>query len=160
MQEGSEFEKRAMALSPTLYRVCLSLLKKEADAQDAVQETLARAWERRAKIRKDSFGPYLTRVAVNCCYDILRKRKRQVPVMDFPEEEAQIPQSDLDLKAAVEGLKDTLRLPILLYYLEGWTDQMIARALAITAPAVRRRLSRARKQLKAALDDLGEEDLG
>ena len=40
----SDFEQLYMALYPGLYRLALSILRREADAQDAVQQAAVNAW--------------------------------------------------------------------------------------------------------------------
>ncbi len=149
--DTSWFKEEAQRLSPTLYRVAVSILRSSFDAQDAVQEALIKAWDARERCRMESFSPYLTRILINECRNIQRHRMRQTPVESLPEEIAPPNEIDLDLKDALDSLPDSLRLPILLKYMEGWNDAMIAKSLGITKLAVRLRLTRARKALKAIL---------
>ena len=149
--EADWFREEAEKLSPTLYRVAFSILKSSFDAQDAVQEALLKAWAARERCREETFAPYLTRILINECRNIQRHRMRQTPVENLPNEPAQQEETDIDLKNAVQGLPELLRLPLLLKYMEGCSDSMIAKSLGISQIGVRTRLYRARKALKDAL---------
>lgn len=151
MVSREQFVLAAEQLAPSLYRVCLSILRQPQDAQDAVQESLVKAFARLDKIRPDTLGPYLMRIAINESRNIQRQRRRFVPMEQLPKEGQPMETRDLDLRAVLDQLPDSLRLPILLYYLEGWTDPMIARALNISQVALRTRKSRGRRLLKQYL---------
>ena len=53
-----------------------------------------------------------------------------------------------ELYEAVSGLKDELRIPIILYYMEEFSVREIAQILDISEGAVQKRLARAREKLK------------
>lgn len=151
MVSHADYTALAEALFPAMYRVCASILRHPQDAQDAAQEALAKGWSHRHRLREETAPSYLMRIAVNECRNIQRRRMKETPLERLPEKGLPQAEADLDLRRAVDKLPESLRLPILLHYMEGWTDRMIAKALNITAVAVRTRLSRARKQLKAVL---------
>jgi RNA polymerase sigma-70 factor, ECF subfamily len=50
-----------------LRRHCALLLPSPADAEDALQETLLRAWRSRRTLTSDDPRPWLHRIAVNAC---------------------------------------------------------------------------------------------
>jgi RNA polymerase sigma-70 factor (ECF subfamily) len=50
-------------------------------------------------------------------------------------------------------LPESLRTPLLLFYMENYTEKETARALGITVTAVKNRLFRARRALKQRLTD-------
>ena len=63
-----------------LYRIAVSYTASSADAEDAVQEALLRAWNRRQTLRDTAyFSTWLNRILINECKTLLRKRKRQSP---------------------------------------------------------------------------------
>lgn len=150
--DSSWFRQEAEKLSPTLYRIAVSMLRSSFDAQDAVQEALLKCWAARDRCRKETFGPYLTRILINECRNVQRYRMRQTPVETLPDTAAPHTDIDIDLQNALEQLPDALRLPLLLKYMEGWNDAMIAKALGTTALAVRGRLHRGRKALRNTLE--------
>lgn len=150
-----QFKLEAEKLSPALYRVALSIVRAPFDAEDAVQEALGKAWAVRETCRADTFPAYLMRIAINECRNIQRQRMRVQPRETLPEQAMENAPTDMqiDLKNAVDTLPDALRTPLLLKYMEGWADGMIAKALSISPIAVRNRLHRARRKLRPLLDD-------
>ena len=99
---------------------------------------------------------------MNRCNDLHRFRLRR-PVLalaDLPEMEAEA-DGGAELWDAVARLPEKLRLPIHLYYAEGYSTEEIAGLLDIPAATVRTRLRRARNRLKDSLggDDHEEERL-
>lgn len=151
MISSEQFTREVTALSPTLYRLCISILRSEQDAQDAVQQGLMKAWAKKVSVRPETFRAFLTRIIINECRNIQRHRQRVIPVEQIdPAGEDYIPE-DSDLKAAIDGLPEKLRTPLLMYYMEDYMEREIAQALHISLMAVKNRLFRARKSLKAAL---------
>ena len=57
-----------------------------------------------------------------------------------------------ELYRAVNTLKEELRIPVILYYMEEFSVKEIAQILEISEGAVQKRLARARKKLKAEVD--------
>src|SRR5512135_2520372 len=75
------------------------------EAEDAVQETMIRAWrgldrfEGRAALRS-----WLYRIATNVCLDMLNGRSRRAVPMDFGPASAPVPES-LNIPSEVTGLQ-------------------------------------------------------
>lgn len=149
------FQTQALALERLMYHVSRSMLRSDADCADAVQEALTRAWQKRATLRSpDSFKPWLMRILVNTCNDMLRRRKHQ----PLPVQEEQLAQEagagdPLSVREAIDCLKPEWRMVILLYYLEGCTVSEIARMLSIPEGTVKSRLMYARKRLCTLLKE-------
>ena len=60
------FVEQIEQLQGRLYRVALCMLKNDADVQDALQETVLKAWEKRHTLRNEAyFGTWITRIAIN-----------------------------------------------------------------------------------------------
>jgi len=138
-----------------LYRLSLSILRSAADAQDAVQQGMLRAWERRRQVSDESkTRAWLTRIVVNECRNIQRKRMRVFPVAQMPEGGADNRTAESEeMKAAIDALNEKLRTPLLLKYMEGFSEREIAMALGIPVTTVKSRLHRARKALRMVLED-------
>ncbi len=65
---------------------CYRMLGNFFDAEDAVQETLARAWKARGGFTGTGFRAWLYKIATNTCLDTIRRTRRQVPTADSPAE--------------------------------------------------------------------------
>ena len=137
-----------------LYRLSLSILRSQADAQDAVQQGMLRAWEKRRQVSDENkIRAWLARIVINECRNIQRKRMRVFPVADMPEEGPADCMPGGELKAAIAALEEKLRTPLLLHYMEGFSEKEIAAALSIPQTTVKSRLHRARKVLRSELED-------
>lgn len=141
----------------SLYRIALSILKRPADAQDAVQQALLNAWVHRNKVFAGHERGWLIRIVINECRSIQRQRMRVVPVEQVLDKLVTTP-PESGLKEAMDALPDALRLPILLKYMLGMTEKEAALALHISQPALKSRLYRARKTLEKLLKE--EVELG
>lgn len=61
-----------------MYHVAKSILKNDSDCADAVQETLLKAYKKLPTLKQESFfRTWLTRILINECNGILRKKKRR-----------------------------------------------------------------------------------
>ena len=141
---------------PGLYRISLAILRSHADAQDAVQQGLMKAWTARDSVRPGSERAWLTRIVINECRNIQRQRARMVPVDVLPEPPYTPP--DTALKEAIDALPERWRLPLLLKYMEGMSEKEAAGVLGISQTALKGRLHRARKALEKTLNE--EVELG
>ena len=155
--DSREFAQRAEAMQGALYRVAYGLLLNRADCADAVQEALLRAWEKRGTLREKAyFGTWLTRILINECYGMLRRRRAALPLDSLPEPPAP-PDADPALHDAIARLDVKLRLPVVLHYMEGYSVNDIARMLRVPAGTVKTRMARARALLRLQLTDEQEE---
>lgn len=111
-----------------LYRIAVSYTASSADAEDAMQEALLRAWKRRDTLRNPAyFGTWLNRILINECKTLLRKRKRQLPTADLPNLAAPPPDEQaMALRTALFALPEKYRVPLVLNLLEGYTLREIA----------------------------------
>lgn len=147
------FTQRVMEMEKTLYRVAYGMLYNRHDCLDAVQECIAKAWQKRLSLKNEaSFRPWVIRILINECNNLLRARLRCVPVEEVPEGKAP-PDADPWLHDAIRALPEKLRLPVVLYYMEGFSVDQAADILHIPRGTVKTRLAKARKELKTALQD-------
>ncbi len=143
------FEAEVIRLTPDLYRVSHALLLRLADRQDAVQNTILKAWQHKDRLRDESkFKTFLLKVLTNECRTLLRKTRREAFV-PIPETGVSLP--DASLREAVAALPPKLRAAFVLHYVEGASEVEIAYILNIPKGTVKSRLSRARLLLRQAL---------
>ena len=145
--EEERFVSEVRAMERTLYRVARGYLRTWDECADAVQEALCKAWDKRKRVDESYFRPWLTRIVINECHNIGRRKKRLIPVAE-PEREPAPEPALPELADALEALPEKLRLPLSLHYLEGFSVEEIARILRIPAGTVKSRLHQARNQLR------------
>ena len=140
------------ACSGMMYRVAWSILRNNADCEDALQESALKAWEKRNRLREDKyFRTWITRILINACYDTQRKRRRTVPLDELSEQPA-ASAPDPALAMALETLPEKLRLPLVLCYSEGMSYEEAAAALRIPVSTLRGRIHRGKNELRKELD--------
>ena len=151
-----EFSRRVRLMRDRLWRVSFSILRSTADAEDAMQEALLRAWRNVDSLRdKSLFETWLTRILINECRRLIRKKPDMAEIPEsLPAPEAENP----GLARAIGSLKMDLRLPVILYYIEGYSVKETAGIMRITQSSVKSRLMRARKKLEEALKKEAAQD--
>ena len=137
--------------SDMMYRVAWSILRNDADVQDALQDAALKAWEKRDKLRDEKFfRTWITRILINACYDTQRKRRRIVSMDEIPESTVSNA-PDPDLALALQALPEKLRLPLVLCYSEGMSYEEAADVLRIPITTLRGRLRRGKEELRKEL---------
>ncbi len=155
--EREAFLRLAGKYKDTVFRVALNALGSPHDAEDVVQETLLRLWNREEPFESDEHGKHwLIRVTLNLCRNVFRAPwRRHIPleelhaaaVFDAPEEAA--------LFGEVMALPEKYRTVLYLFYYEGYSVKEIGELLKVSETAVTTRLSRARQALKLKLTEEG-----
>ena len=150
---AQEFSTRVLEVEGMLYRVAYGILLNQSDCADAVQEALMRGWEKLHTLREEEyFRTWLTRILINQCYTMLRRRRFFLP-LESARTVAAPDNSDAELHDAIARLDNKLRLPLVLHYMEGYSVDEISQMLSQPTGTVKTRLMRARKQLRAALSE-------
>ena len=148
------FQAEIRRIEKLLYRIAWSYLGNNADVEDAVQDALIKAWEKRESLRDlKQFRPWMSRILTNQCKDLLRKRKKWnfCPLEEAVAQEANAPEPDAPVLEAVSRLKPELSLLITLHYVDGYSIQDLADNLGIPESTVKTRMRSARKQLGRTL---------
>lgn len=150
-----DFTVQIMDMKNTLYHIACGILRSEADREDAVQECICKAWEKRDSLKSDSaFRAWVTRILVNECYDICRRSGKLVVVDQLPESPVPEDTEARELRELILEMDEIYRMPILLYYMEGFSIKDIARILRVPEGTVKSRLHAGRGKLR---NILGEE---
>lgn len=158
----------------TLYRTARSILKDDAEAQDAVQEAYLLAYKAMPAFRGDAkLSTWLVRIVVNESIARMRKRTRRAEVVHLdgethedlqaaegymteatpeqPERAALQSEARRLLEAKIDKLPDAFRTVFILRALEEMTVEEAAASLGINEATVRTRYFRARSLLREAL---------
>lgn len=146
--------------SPAVLALASRMLNDREEAEDVVQETFLRAWkalptwEPRAKL-----STWLHRVALNLCYDRLRK-KRETLMDVLPEQVSPEPSPDVQLdqtqrvkavEKAIAALPERQAAALTLCAVQGHSQNEAAEIMNIGVKALESLLSRARRTLKLQL---------
>ena len=151
--EKEAFSDTIRGLEPRLYRVACGQLRDVNDQADAVQEAILKAWRKLPTLRNDDlFETWLIRILLNECHNLQRTQKRFVPVDNLPDP-GYLPDMHSELRETIWNLPDKLRIPVQLYYIEGYDTYEIAEILRVPNGTVCSRLNRARARMKQSLED-------
>ena len=149
----NEYMRRVRALEGRLYRIAQAMLWREADSVDAVQEAVFRGWMKKNALEDaDRLEPWLVRILVNQCRDMLRKRKREPSALSIEIAAEDRLCEDLQLRLALKQLPEKYRLPLVLHHMEGYPVSEVAEMLRIPRSLATSRLHQARRALRALLD--------
>lgn len=152
---ADEFARRIIDMTQTLYRVSFSQLSRGCDREDAVQETLRKAWEKRGGLKDDRYlQTWLIRILINECHNIQHRNSRSIPTeeplcTDVPAQD----DSTKALRDALFALEERYRMPILLHYLEGYSVEEVASVLRLPCGTIKSRMARGRSKLRELLSE-------
>lgn len=150
MQDDSA---RLIACIPRLRRYARALLGERGSADDLVQDTVERGWQKLASFRRGAdLRPWLFSIMHNLHVDQLRRPALATVALDGQSEPAAAAapeRGDIrDLETALQLLPDEQRAVLLLVVLEDLSYDEVAGILGIPLGTVMSRLSRARERLR------------
>jgi RNA polymerase sigma-70 factor, ECF subfamily len=160
--DDSTIREFLVATYPRLVAGVALITGSKAAAEDAVQEALARAWERSERgERIESLPAWVTRVAVNLSKSRLRRMRvearHRADIVRVVGDGGAASDSRVDIGRALADLPRRQREVTVLRYYLGWNVTEIARTLDLNEGTVKTSLFRARKALAAALGEPIEE---
>lgn len=138
-----------------LYRIALSTLQSEMDAQDAVQDVFIKYISLSTDFKDDEHEKaWFLRVTVNRCYDILKSRKVRLKFHTETEVEPSnpAPRARQELFEVLQSIPEKYKSTVVLHCLEGLSLEKTAEVLGISLSAAKMRLKRAREILKEEKD--------
>lgn len=142
----------------TVFRVALNCLKDPTEAEDVTQTVFEKLWCQTKPFAGESHIKYwLIRVTINVCRQILRSPWwKQEPVEEYARMLSFKNQEQSDLFRAVMELPKKYRLPIYLFYYEGYDTGEIGRILQMPKGTVCTNLRRGRELLKKTMQEVDE----
>jgi RNA polymerase sigma-70 factor (ECF subfamily) len=153
-----------------IYRIALTILRNDAEAEDVMQEAYVRAYQHLGEFAGDAkFSTWLTKIAVYEAMARVRLQARRstpqsasntsVDIMNTvrsgerdPERQAYDHELRLVLERAIEMLPDTYRSVFVLRVVEGLDVSETAAALELSVETVKTRLHRGRALLRKELE--------
>jgi RNA polymerase sigma-70 factor (ECF subfamily) len=143
----STFDARFAGARPRLLRICAGLVGAD-EAEDVVQDLYLRARSRQGQLRDPSlFEAWLTRAAVNLCFNRHRSYRRFVGRLPDVWHRRRDVEPDLGLRELIERLPSRERTVVVLHYGHGYRLEEIARLVGTTPVNARTILFRARRRL-------------
>lgn len=139
--------------TPNLYRLAFGILHNREDAEDAVCESILKAYEKIHTLRKaECFRAWMMQIAANEAKKIYAKNKRSVSVENPEDYMPAFSDDHHELWDIVMEMDVVYRETIILYFYEQLSIKEISEALHIPVGTVKSRLSRGKAQLKSSLD--------
>ncbi|WP_163265691.1 sigma-70 family RNA polymerase sigma factor [Chelativorans alearense] len=168
MSPSPSFRNGLLAAVPVLRAFAVSLAKNADRADDLVQETLVKAWDKQDSFQAGTnLKAWLFTILRNEFYSQMRKRKREVEDTDgtmtaqlsvHPSQEGS---TDLtDFRKALELLPEDQREAIILVGASGFSYEEAAEICGCAVGTIKSRVSRARARLQEILGIEGESDFG
>lgn len=148
--DSEAFVQLMQEIELPLYRTARSIVNKDEDCADALQETMLKAFRSIHTLREPAFfKTWIFRILINECNKMIKNNSRALPYGELPE----VPSISKDYEKieiwdAVQHLEENLRIVIHLHYLQDMPISQISDILEISTVAVKTRLHRARKKLK------------
>jgi RNA polymerase sigma-70 factor (ECF subfamily) len=140
-----------------VYNLAYRMLGRPEDAADAAQDVFVSCLRKLSGFRgTSSFSTWLHRVAVNTCYDILRRRGREQPVAENREPAPSADIADaavaaVDVQRALLLVPQEYRAVLVLHDIQGVPYEDVAETLGVPIGTVKSRLHRGRVALARAL---------
>jgi RNA polymerase sigma-70 factor (ECF subfamily) len=162
-QQGDEaaFEALYREHAGRIFALCLRLSGDRERATELTQDAFVHCWEKLGSFRGDSaFGTWLYRLTVNVVWMANRsRRRREARVLPVERPGDHEPRRDpppaglgLDLERVIGELPDGAREVFVLYDIEGYRHEEIARLTGIAVGTSKAQLFRARRLLREKLE--------
>jgi RNA polymerase sigma factor (sigma-70 family) len=164
LRDEEAFAQLVHRHGPMVLGVCRHILRREQDAEDAFQATFLVLARRAGAIRSAEALPnwlygIAARLATRMKTAVRRRQTREValvdPPMSEPEPDAELEDLGLVLHEEIGRLPDKYRIPFVLCYLDGKTNEEAAQQLGFPTGTVFSRLARARERLRLQLKRRG-----
>ncbi|MET0600122.1 MAG: sigma-70 family RNA polymerase sigma factor [Mesorhizobium sp.] len=168
MTSSPGFKTDLLGAIPSLRAFAVSLAQNADKADDLVQETLVKAWDKQSSFQPGTnLKAWLFTILRNEFYSQMRKRGREVQDSDgvmtarlavHPSQHGLL---DLeDFRAALEQLPEDQREAIILIGASGFSYEEAAEICQCAVGTIKSRVSRARTRLQEILKISGEADFG
>jgi RNA polymerase sigma-70 factor (ECF subfamily) len=169
--DAAAFDRLVRRYQDTLYRLMVRACHHPQDAEEVASEAFARAYERLRQFEgRSSFISWLGRIATNLCFrrreraeipsislDLLEREEGhpdRIPESSTPTPEEQAIRSEMRrlIRAAVAELPEPDQTVLRLRDIEELSTSQVSALTGLTEAAVKARLHRARRRLRACLD--------
>lgn len=150
---GGEAELEAVMnmYGPALFRYCHNILCDYHEAQDALQITFIKAYDKRTTFKKDmTLSPWLYKIAYTTCIDLLRKKKLKLLLPQQQTDTNYIPEQ---IRKALLTLSGADRALVYSRIMEKHSYEELSKIYGEGADTLRKRYERARRRLLMVLKE-------
>jgi RNA polymerase sigma-70 factor (ECF subfamily) len=165
----AEFHEVISTRSDRWYSACLKITRNRDLAEDAVQDALLNAWNKRHQFdRSARLDTWIHRIAINAALQLLRKSRPGVfetleddveGPSPSPEHHRADQELGRDLAQAMRQLSEIERVCFVLKHLEQWRLKEIAEEIGSNTGTVKQAIFRAVKKLRVRMAALQREAL-
>ncbi|WP_165020749.1 RNA polymerase sigma factor [Dysgonomonas sp. ZJ279] len=157
------FKKVFLPYHQKLYRIAYRIIQNESSAEDIVQETYTKLWDKRNDLDNiENTEVFAVVILRNQCLDHLRKTKKNRQTSydyDIPETESLTKQIELQdevhhIRQLVDNLPEQQRQVMILKHWDSCTDEEIEQITGLSSGNIRVTLSRARKTIREQFKQL------
>lgn len=172
--DNAAFRRLVERHSHAVFHVAFRMTGNESDAEDVVQDTFLKAYRELGRFEsRAAFGTWIHRIAINCSYDMLRRRPRQkaeplegtdgegslaatlhADAAQGPDRLAFSAEVQRRVRAAMADLTPAERAAFVLRHLEGRSVEEIGSALGLQVSATKHSIFRAVQKMRRALTPL------
>jgi len=148
------FEEVMEEYADMIYRIAYANVRVKADAEDVFQEVWCRYFQKNIAFDSEEHRRnWLINVTLKCCKKIYSsvRYKRTVLTDDMSLLKEKLSERDFEIYDAVIRLPERYRVPVYLYYYEGFSVNEISEMMKINASTVRSQMKRGREKLKEIL---------
>lgn len=160
----AQFHEAIANRSDCWFSACLRITHSRELAEDAVQDALLTAWNKRHQFQGDSsLETWIHRIAINAALQLIRKQRpghfqpldsNVAESLDSPDADAAIHDANSSLAGALRYLSDNERVCFVLRHMEQWKLKEIADEMGTTEGRVKQALFRGIKKLRVKLEDM------
>ena len=132
--DTNTFERLVREAENTMYRISMSMLKNEHDAQDSVHDAILKAYENLHKLKHEEyFKTWLVRILINECKKTAKKSSRIASSYEVLKDiqSRDNPYLSVEIGEAIDSLPEKIRLVIVLFYVEDYSIKEIKKTLSI-----------------------------
>lgn len=155
--DAETFKKVFLPYHQKLYRIAYRIVQDVANAEDIVQDTFAKLWNKRNDMNDvENTEAFAIIILRNACLDHLRKTKKELHTtydVDIPEtvslsKQLEIKDDAQRVKDLINRLPDQQRQVMMMKHWDEYSDEEIEQATGLSSGNIRVILSRARKTIR------------
>ncbi|NEU29249.1 sigma-70 family RNA polymerase sigma factor [bacterium LRH843] len=146
----SSFEQLILTYKLVMYRVAKTILSRDEDCADAIQEAILNAFQSIKTLREPAyFKTWLLRIVMNECHQIHRKRKNLVSIEEWVEPLAtELGYEKIEVEQMLKELPPEQELLLKLFHIEDISIQELALIYDVPENTIKTRLRRAREKIR------------